>query len=31
MNSQKWGLGKPTMGEYDTQGELGYKTFGGQG
>ena len=31
MNSKKWGLGKPTSGEYDTQGELGYKVFGGQG
>ena len=31
MNEKPWGLGKPTTGEYDTTGSLGYHVFGGQG
>ena len=29
MNGAPFGLGKPTSGEYDTLGELGFKVFGG--
>lgn len=31
INQTPFGLGKPTSGEYNTTGELGYKVFGGQG